>query len=106
MVKKVPFSSCARIKMKKEVCWSAIRSDSQKLVDTQKLVAHLDFSNDLDLIRGKILSQEGSTKFFCAILSMPTSSVVFMSPVSPVFHTVVTVSIGLKKVPRVRAFIL
>ena len=27
--------------MKKKVCWSAIRSDSQKLVDTQKLVAHL-----------------------------------------------------------------
>ena len=29
-----------------------------------------------------------------------------MSPVSPVFHTLVTVSIGLKNVPRVRASIL
>ena len=29
--------------MKKKVCWSAIGSDSQKLVDTQKLVAHWEF---------------------------------------------------------------
>ena len=31
---------------------------------------------------------------------------IYMSPVSPVFHTVVTVSIGLKNVSRVRASIL
>ena len=30
-------------KTKKKVCWSAIGSDSQKLVGTQKLVAHLEF---------------------------------------------------------------
>ena len=30
-------------KTKKKVCWSAIGSDSQKLVDTLKLVAHLEF---------------------------------------------------------------
>ena len=30
-------------KTKKKVCWLAIGSDSQKLVDTQKLVAHLEF---------------------------------------------------------------
>ena len=29
--------------MKKKFCWSAIGSDSQKLVDTQTLVAHLEF---------------------------------------------------------------
>ena len=28
--------------MKKKVCWSVIGSDSQKLVDTQKLIAHLN----------------------------------------------------------------
>ena len=32
-----------RRKTKKKVCWSAIGSDSQKLVDTLKLVAHLEF---------------------------------------------------------------
>ena len=30
-------------KQKKKVCWSAIGSDSQKLVNTLKLVAHLEF---------------------------------------------------------------
>ena len=30
-------------KTKNKVCWSAIGSDSQKLVDTQTLVAHLEF---------------------------------------------------------------
>ena len=30
-------------KTKKKVCWSAIGSDSQKLVDTLRLVAHLEF---------------------------------------------------------------
>ena len=31
---------------------------------------------------------------------------IFMSPVSPVFHTEVTLSIGLKNISRVRASIL
>ena len=50
MSKKVPFSSCAREahirltkKNKKKVCWSAIGSGSQKLVDTLTLVTHLEF---------------------------------------------------------------
>ena len=42
MMKKVLFTSCARDahvrRMKKKVCWLAIESDSQKLVDTLKLV--------------------------------------------------------------------
>ena len=49
-MKKVPFPSWAREanvrlmeKMRNKVCWSAMRSDSLKLVDTQKLVAHLEF---------------------------------------------------------------
>ena len=50
---KVPFSSCtreahARLTKKnkgkqKKVCWSAIGSDSQKLIDTQTLVENLEF---------------------------------------------------------------
>ena len=34
-------------KTKKKVCWSAIESESQKLVDTQTLVAHLEFCSFL-----------------------------------------------------------
>ena len=48
-VKKVPFHHAykrlmrgLRRKLKKKVCWSAIESDSQSLVGTQTLVAHLE----------------------------------------------------------------
>ena len=53
-----------RRKMKKKVCWSAIGSDSQKLVDTQKLVAHLEFCCFLIVFLHGLIMLMNKTKSF------------------------------------------
>ena len=60
----------------------------------------------------RILEQLGSEKQTFLVFEWSKASILsklvmtYMSPVSPVFHPVVTVSIELKNVPRVRASIL